>query len=231
MPGRVNDPRDLESWMVKVDQRLRQLEARRIDAMEGLTQDHATKQMSARISEDSGNAAAIGEDGGIFAENTVTTASDHTPLIILKEMTAGQSIPNATDTLVSWGSESKNTGFTTTATTIEIPEAGDYLINFQWQWANNAIGIRGLKITNNSVTVSTGSILSNTFPTVSNNEAAHGIAAVIDFAGGEVLRAYVFQSSLGALSGGGPYFGDIRGRWQVAKMHDSFPPALEQSTE
>lgn len=226
MPGRVNDPRDLESWMVKVDQRLRQLEARRIDAMEGLSQDHATKQISARISEDDGNKAKIGEDGGIFADGTTTTAADNTPAIVLKEMTTGQSIANATDVLVSWQTEVKNVGFTTTATTITIVEAGDYLIAAQWQWANNATGVRGLKITLNSTVVSTGSILSQTFPSVTANEAAHGLTAIIDLAAGDILRCYVFQSSGVALSGGGAYFGDIRGRMQVAKWGDAYAPEL-----
>lgn len=230
MPGRINDPQDLEDWMVKTDQRLRQLESRRLDAGAGTEVDYATKTVSTKISADDGNTATIGEDGGIYAPDTVTTASPHTPLIVMKEMTASQNIANATDSLITWGAETLNQGFTTTTTSaITIPEAGNYLITFQWQWANNATGIRGLKITLNSVTVGTGSILSNTLPVVSNNESAHQISSVIDFAGGEILRAYVFQSSGGALLGGGPYFGDIRGRWQITKMHDA--PAPELTTE
>lgn len=232
MPIRINDPKSLEDWIVKTDQRLRDLEARRIDAKEGLEADPATKEMRARISGDSGNVASIGEDGGIYAEGGLTSVSadDHTPLIILKEMTAGQSINAGTDTLVSWGSEPKNTGFTSTATAITIPEAGDYLIQFQWQWANNAVGTRAIKVLNGGTGVAADvvnfSILSDTRPVVANVETAQGISATIDFAGGEVLRCFVFQGSGGALSGGGPYFGDIRGRWQISKVHDAFPPAL-----
>lgn len=230
MPIRENDPRKLEDWMVKVDQRLRDLEARRLDPGNGTAIDQPTKTVEARLSEDDGNAASFGSDGGIYAENTVVSAADNTPLIVLKEMTAGQSIANITDVLVSWGAEVANTGFTTTATAITIPEAGNYLICAQWQWANNATGVRGLKIVNGgtgvAADVATNSILSQTFPSVTANEAAHGLSAVIDFAGGEVLRCFVFQSSGAALSGGGPYFGDIRGRLQIAKMHDAFPPTL-----
>lgn len=237
MPGRINDPRDLETWMVKVDQRLRQLESRRLDAGDGTQVDHATKQVSARISEDPGNSASIGEDGGIKATDTVTTATDHTPLIVLLEMTASTNVANNTDTIVTWSSEAKNTGFTTTTTTVTIPEDGDYSIDFQWQWANSTAGQRVIGVLLNGTSVAANSILRQglpsayTSPALTAIEAAHSLHAVIDLLANDVLRFVVYQNSGGVLGGGGPYFGDVRGRAQVAKFHDSFPPALTQTTE
>ena len=96
---------------------------------------------------------------------------------------------------------------------------------------NNATGLRGLKITVNSTVPGTSSKFSNTFPTVANVEAAHGVSEYGLMNEGDVIRAYVFQNSGGALSGGGPYFGDIRGRLSVVKVHDSFPPELTTETE
>lgn len=230
MPERQNDPRKLEDWMVKVDQRLRELEARRLDAGDGTQIDHATKTVSAKISEDPNNSAAIGEDGGIKATDTVTSAADHTPLFIYKHMTAGQSINNTTDTLVSWGFTYTSGTWTSDATSITIPEDGIYHVTFSWQWANNATGIRAAHMTVNSTVVTTGSRYASTLSIVSNNEAVHNFGEPSTYTAGDILRIYVFQSSGAALSGGGPYFGDIRGRWTVTKVFDSYPPALEQST-
>lgn len=233
MPGRVNDPRDLEAWMVKIEQRLRQLEARRIDAAEGLDQDHATKQMKAKISEDDGNAAKIGEDGGIYAENTdtVTTAANHDPLIIQKFMTADASMTNGGDTLIVWSSEASSGTWSTTTSTITIPEDGWYHVNVHWPWDNNTTGTRVIHVTLNSTTVTTGS----TMAAQSDPEEGENITILSDyrfFTAGDVLRVYGFQNSgTNPLPAGGPYFGDVRGRWTVAKWGDAYPPALEQTTE
>lgn len=231
MPIRVNDPKSLEDWIVKTDQRLRDLEARRIEAADGLSEDPATKQMSARISDDPGNSASIGEDGGIKATDTVTTAADHTPHFIYKHMTAGQSINNTTDTLVSWGFTYTTGIWTSDATSITIPEDGIYHTTFSWQWANNATGIRAAHMTVNSTSVVAGSRYTCTVPITTANETVHAFSEPSTYLAGDILRMYVFQSSGAALSGGGPYFGDIRGRWTVTKVFDAYPPALTQSTE
>lgn len=230
MAVRENDPQKLQDWMVKTEQRLRMLENRRLEAGNGLSQDHATKTMDARISDDPGNSASIGDDGGIKATDTVTTAADHNPLNITKFMTAGQSIPNVTDTLVSWGGTDTSGTWVNDATSITIPIAGFYMVSFTWQWANNATGVRAAHMTVNSTTVTTGSKFATTVPITTANETAHGFAEVGNFAVNDLLRMYVFQSSGAALSGGGPYFGDIRGRWSLFRLHDAFPPDLTQST-
>ena len=230
MPVRSNDPRKLEEWIVNTDQRLRMLESRRIDAAAGLSQDHATKQMSARISEDPGNSASIGEDGGIKATDTVTTAADHSPLYMQKFTTGAQSINNATDTLLSWAGTDSSGTWTSDTTSITIPEDGHYHVAVAYPWANNGTGIRAIHVTLNSTVVTTGSIFAGTVPALSNNETLCHISDYRFFVAGDLLRVYGFQSSLAALNGGTPYFGDVRGRWAVVKVHDAYPPALEQST-
>lgn len=233
MPGRINDPRDLEAWMVKIEQRLRQLEARRIDAAEGLDQDHATKQMKAKISEDDGNSAKIGEDGGIYAENTdtVTTAANHDPLIIQKFMTGTMNMGNGADTLIVWSSEASSGTWSTTTSTITIPEDGWYHCNVEWQWATNATGNRVIHVTLNSTSVPTGSCFASS-KDPEEGEPTHTLSGYRFFTAGDVLRVYGFQNSgVNPLGAGGPYFGDVRGRWTVAKWGDAYPPALEQTTE
>lgn len=230
MPVRVNDPKSLEEWIVKTDQRLRDLEARRLDAAAGLQKDEATKEMSAKISEDSGNAAKIGEDGGIYSENTTQSIEDHTPLYIQKFMTANQSIPTAADTLVSWGGQDIKGTWTNDATSITIPETDFYQIAINWQWTNNATGVRAVHMTVNSTVVTTGSKYASTFPSTTLNETAHNLIGHGLFNSGDILRVYVFQSSGVALNGGGPYFGDIRGRWSIVKVHDAENPTLVTDT-
>ena len=72
MPVRANEPRKLDEWMVDVEQRLRQLEARGVSAGEGLEKDHGTETVAAKFSADAGNIAVAGTDAGIYA--TVVTA-------------------------------------------------------------------------------------------------------------------------------------------------------------
>lgn len=237
MPVRLNDPKTLEKWIVDTDQRLRTLEARRLDAADGLTKDEATKQMAVKVSEDAGNGASIGEDGGVFAQDTVTTADDHTPLWIQLYMTSGtgQSIPNAADTLIVWQATYTSGTWTSTASTITIPEDGFYGVALDFPWQQNTTGTnRVVHVTLNSTAVATGStMVAQTYP------AAGEVSSVMTdfrvFAAGDVLRCYAFQNSTvpaaGALNGGSVYFGDVRGRWTVWKMGDSYPPSLTQSTE
>lgn len=230
MAVRENDPQKLNEWMVKVDKRLRMLENRRLDAGTGTEIDHATKQVNAKISDDPGNATSIGEDGGIKSTDTVTTATEVTPHNITKFMTTGQSIGNAADTLVSWQGEGVQGTWTRDATSITIPLDGYYLVTFTWQWANNATGVRALHMTVNNTVVTAGSRFASTVPITTANETTHALAETSFFTAGDVLRMYAFQSSGGNLSGGGAYFGDVRGRWSVVKLHDSFPPELTQTT-
>lgn len=75
MPVRDNEPRALDEWMAEVETRLRQLEARSLAAGEGAELDQATDTVSAKISEDAGNTARIGSDGGIYATTTTATTS------------------------------------------------------------------------------------------------------------------------------------------------------------
>lgn len=229
MPDRVNDPRDLQSWMAQCERRIRALEARRIDAGAGLSQDYATKEMNARISGDTGNAATLGEDGGIYAENTITSAADHNPLIIQKFMTAGQTIGNAADTLVSWSTQASSGNWTTTASAITIPEDGWYHVNVEWQWANNITGNRVVHVVINGTgvpaDVTTNSIAASS-KDPEEGEPTHTLSHYHTFVAGDVLRVFVFQNSGGNLGGGGPYFGDVRGRFTVAKWGDAYPPEL-----
>ena len=232
MPTRENDPRKLEDWMVKVEQRLRQLESRRLDAGAGLSQDHATKQMGVKVSEDAGNGAKIGEDGGVYAQDTITTAASHDPLYIVKFTTAAQTnINSGSDTILSWGGTDSTGTWTSDSTSITIPEDGHYIVLCTYPWANNGTGIRAIHMTVNSVTVTTGSRFAGTVPALSNNETLCHFADSGGFTSGDVLRVYGFQSSgLNPLNGGTPYFGDVRGRWTVMKVHDAFPPALTTET-
>lgn len=230
MPERVNDPKKLEDWMVKVEQRLRELEARRLDAGTGTEVDHATKTVSAKISDDPGNSTTIGEDGGIKSTDTITTADDHSPLYMQKFTTGSQSINNATDTLLSWGGTDASGTWTSDGTSITIPQDGHYHVTVTYPWANNATGIRAIHVLLNSTVVTTGSIFAGTIPVESNNESLCLISDYRNFVTGDVLRVYGFQSSGIALNGGTPYFGDVRGRWAVVKVHDAYPPALSQTT-
>lgn len=230
MPIRVNDPKSLEDWIVKTDQRLRELEARRLDAADGLTQDHATKQMAVKVSDDPNNSAAIGSDGGVYAADTVTSAADHTPLLIQQFMTASATITNAADTLIVWSSSSSTGTWTSTTSTITIPEDGWYHVNVAWPWTNNATGTRAIHVTLNSTTVATGSTMAGQCDPA-NGETACLISDYRQFAAGDVLRVYAFQNSGGNLTGGTPYFGDVRGRWTVVKVHDSYPPELTTATD
>lgn len=231
MPDRVNDPRDLQAWMAQCERRLRALETRRIDPGDGVSLDYATKTMSARISQDTGNAATLGEDGGIYAESGIQSIEDHTPLYIQFGKTAGQSIPTGNDTVVSWDTVESTGNWTSSATTATIPEDGRYHISFTWQWANTTTAtLRGLKITVNSTAPGTSSIFSNTMLAIAvggvGKETAHGISEYETFVAGDVIRAYVYHEHGVNLSGGGPYFSDIRGRLTIVKVHDAFPPTL-----
>jgi len=230
MPVRVNDPKSLEDWVVNTENRLRKLEARRLDAADGLTKDEATKQIGVKVSEDAGNAAKIGEDGGVYAENTTQSIADHTPLYMQKFTTGAQSINNTTDTLLSWAGTDASGTWTSDTTSITIPADGHYHVSVTYPWANNATGIRAIHVLLNSTTVTTGSIFAGTIPVESNNESLCLISDYRNFVTGDVLRVYGFQSSGAALNGGTPYFGDVRGRWAVVKVHDAENPTLVTDT-
>lgn len=229
MPVRLNDPKSLEEWIVKVDQRLRELEARRLDAGQGTQIDHATKQVSAKISDDPNNAATIGEDGGILATDTVTSASDHSPLYIQKYLNVNASVNSGTDTDIIWSAETTNGNWSTTSTDITIPEDGYYYVNVNMNWTTNATGTRIIRVYSPG-TVTTASVFTNT-NTPGNNECVQVLAGVKDFAAGTTLRVNAFQNSgLNPLTCGGPYFGDIRARWTIFKVFDSYPPELTTDT-
>lgn len=228
MAIRQNEPRDLEKWMVDIEQRMRSLEARRLDAGPGFEVDHATKTGSAKISDNPENATKIGEDGGIESTNTVTTADDHNPLIIQKYMTAGQNIPTGADTTISWGGTASSGTWTSDATSITIPEDGFYHVNVHWQWANNATGTRVVHVTLNSTAVTTNSTMANQIDP-EEGEPAQCLSDYRFFTAGDQLFIRVFQNSGVTLGAGGPYFGDVRGRWTVAKWGDAYPPALTQT--
>lgn len=230
MPVRVNDPKSLEDWIVRTEQRIRDLEARRLDPGSGTSIDPATKEISAKISEDPGNSASIGEDGGIKATDTVTTASPHDPFIIQMYKTASQTIGTGADVLAVFEASAASGTWTFTTTTITIPEDGWYHVNVEWQWGTNATGNRVVHITLNSTSVPAGSIAASS-KDPEDGEPTHTLSHYHTFLTGDVLRVYVFQNSGGNLGGGGPYFGDVRGRFTVAKYGDSYPPDLTQTTE
>ncbi|MBF6483838.1 hypothetical protein IU431_06660 [Nocardia otitidiscaviarum] len=128
--------------------------------------------------------------------------------------TAGLSVNNSADTVVSWQAaewDSQPGGqaqYSTTGLTCRV--AGLYLIEAVWTWAGNSNGRRSLKVTKNS-TASSGAILADAESANAwdNIGMASGVRRL---AVGDVLRLIVAQDSGGTLTGGQTMFADVRGR-------------------
>jgi hypothetical protein len=160
---------------------------------------------------------------------SVLTASDYNkavensnnyrvPPIARYRRTTTQSIANSTDTLVAWDSELVNTdGMTNSSGAITVPTAGAYIITLGLVFAANATGIRAGIVTVNST--STGADSSPLAFSVNNSgagQAANSASAIVNLAADDIIRAYAFQNSGGALNISGASSNLNRGATQLS---------------
>lgn len=129
------------------------------------------------------------------------------PPAVRLERGATQSIPNATDTFITWPTEVFDTDgmYTATSDTITAQTAGIYQVNVCITFASNATGVRVLSLCKNTASASDSSkrIASVTATNLTN--AAEGILAcstIIQLVATDTIKAHVYQTSGGALNVG-----------------------------
>ncbi len=112
-------------------------------------------------------------------------------------------VPNASDTLVSWDATVRDISSTGQAqgssTGITIRKAGVYRVTAYWPWATNGSGNRNIKVLLNGTSASNCILLDGRIP--SGYESANNVTDELALAAGDVIRLAVVQSSGGNLDG------------------------------
>lgn len=128
------------------------------------------------------------------------------PPAVRLERGTTQSIPNATDTLITWPTEVFDTDgmYTATSDTITVVTAGIYQVNATVEFVPNATGIRVLSLLKNpsSATDATSRIAGTTLQATSSAGANCVISCstIVSLVATNTIKVHVFQTSGGALN-------------------------------
>lgn len=143
--------------------------------------------------------------------------------------TSAQTIPNATDTLVSFQQFKWTTGPITTAIEgIKVDQPGLYFIEAVWPWPTSMVGLRNIKVLKNSTT-SAGTIAGSDYLSV-NWDNTSRVTTVAQLDADDVLRVMVAQDSGGSMQSGTALKGTDVGRLTVTQIAPLVTPPAARST-
>lgn len=115
------------------------------------------------------------------------------------KITAGQTIPNATETAITLNSENFDTNSihdnSTNSTRLTCKTAGKYIITGQINFTGNATGLREAQIRVNGTT----SIASDNRVAGDTNDRAVSVSTIYELAVNDYIELYAYQSSGGDL--------------------------------
>jgi hypothetical protein len=151
--------------------------------------------------------AVAGDVYTAAAHNVIVTNVNNfiVPPIARVRRATNQSIPNATDTFVSWTIEDIDTDgmFTATSDTITIQTAGVYIVTTSVYFAANATGQRVVNMMKSPSSVSdlAAAFAQSWFPVASaTNPSTLSASGVVNCIVGDTIKIVAYQTSGGALN-------------------------------
>lgn len=151
-----------------------------------------------------GPAGPAGPKGDPGAQGPAGPAGMHgilTTVTARARRTTLQTIPNATDTLVTFNSAEWDTvGNMYSSAGLYCRQSGVYLVEAQFPWSGNEIGRRNIKVLRNSTT-GAGAVLMDAEPAVAWENIVQ-CSGHVRLTSGDLLRVMVAQDCGGSLTGG-----------------------------